>query len=229
MYPPKRHLIARRGHACNEGFAPLRRGDRQRQAILASTRELLSERRFEDLSVSAIASHAGITRSGFYFYFDSKHAVLATMMEGCLMELDELTHHFSARAPKETPEKFVKRMVGSVASVIVNNDSVMSICHAVRNTDEHIRAVMDNLTDPVIAAVQKLVVDEVAAGTAKPINDDLPALVRILWATTHFVLVGDSTFVRSIDDLPRATRAVEELWLQAFWDRRTPATFVRTH
>ena len=55
------------------------RGDRQRDAIVAAVRELLQERSFADLSVSTISERAGVARSGFYFYFDSKYAVLAVI------------------------------------------------------------------------------------------------------------------------------------------------------
>ena len=51
------------------------RGDRQRDAIVTAVRELLQERSFADLSVSTISERAGVARSGFYFYFDSKYAV----------------------------------------------------------------------------------------------------------------------------------------------------------
>ena len=56
--------------------APRRRGYRQRQAILAAVRELLEEKPFAELSVRTISNRAGVARSGFYFYFDSKYSVL---------------------------------------------------------------------------------------------------------------------------------------------------------
>ena len=42
---------------------------------------------FADLSVSTISERAGVARSGFYFYFDSKYAVLALI----LADASELT------------------------------------------------------------------------------------------------------------------------------------------
>ena len=59
---------------------PRRRGDRQRQAIVQAVRELLEEKPFAQLSVSTISDRAGVARSGFYFYFDSKYAVLAQIL-----------------------------------------------------------------------------------------------------------------------------------------------------
>ena len=60
------------------------RGDRQREAIVTAVRELLEERSFADLSVSTISERAGVARSGFYFYFDSKYAVLAVILADAL-------------------------------------------------------------------------------------------------------------------------------------------------
>ena len=64
------------------------RGDRQRDAIVVAVRELLQERSFADLSVSTISERAGVARSGFYFYFDSKYAVLAVIVADAMAQLE---------------------------------------------------------------------------------------------------------------------------------------------
>ncbi|MGB1224158.1 MAG: TetR/AcrR family transcriptional regulator, partial [Mycobacterium sp.] len=85
------------------------RGDRQREAIIGAVRELLQERSFSDLSVSTISERAGVARSGFYFYFDSKYAVLAVILAEAMAELDKLTHDFAPRESGESPSDFAKR------------------------------------------------------------------------------------------------------------------------
>src|ERR1041384_6584494 len=105
------------------------RGDRQREAIVNAVRELLQERSFADLSVSAISDRAGVARSGFYFYFDSKYAVLAQILGDATQELEELTHFFAPRAADESATAFAKRMVGSAAAVYAHNDPVMRACN----------------------------------------------------------------------------------------------------
>ena len=111
---------------------PRRRGDRQRKAILGAVRELLQEVPFDDLSVSTISDRAGVARSGFYFYFDSKYAVLAQILAEAQQELEELTHHFAPREPDEQPAAFARRMVQSAAVMFANNDPVMSACTQAR-------------------------------------------------------------------------------------------------
>jgi TetR/AcrR family transcriptional regulator, ethionamide resistance regulator len=52
-----------------------------REAILAATARLLAGRPFGDLAVSDILSSAGVSRGTFYFYFDSKQAVLGELVQ----------------------------------------------------------------------------------------------------------------------------------------------------
>jgi len=193
------------------------RGDRQREAIVTAVRELLQERSFADLSVSTISERAGVARSGFYFYFDSKYAVLAVILADASELLDELTHHFAPREPGESPEAFAKRMVGSAVAVYANDDPVLSACSVARNTDVQIGEMMDDFYDGIIDKLIALLEQD---SEARPISDDLPALVRTLAAVTSFTLTHDSAFVGRGQDPARAVDVVERLWLSAFWGDR---------
>ena len=190
------------------------RGDRQRDAIVAAVRELLNERSFADLSVSTISERAGVARSGFYFYFDSKYAVLAVILAEMSELLDSLTHHFAPREPGETPAAFAKRMVGSAAVVYANDDPVLTACAVARNTDAQIREMMDDFYDAIIEKLITLLEQDT---DARPVSDDLPALVRTLAATTTMILLQDSAFVGRDADAKRAVDALERLWVAGIW------------
>jgi TetR/AcrR family transcriptional regulator, ethionamide resistance regulator len=60
--------------------APDRAGGELREAILAATAGLLATTSFGDLAVGDILTAAGVSRGSFYFYFDSKHDVLAELV-----------------------------------------------------------------------------------------------------------------------------------------------------
>jgi AcrR family transcriptional regulator len=190
------------------------RGDRQRDAIVAAVRDLLHERSFADLSVSTISERAGVARSGFYFYFDSKYAVLAVILADAGELLDSLTHHFAPREPGETPVAFAKRMVGSAAAVYANDDPVLRACAVARNTDAQIREMMDDFDDAIIDKLIALLEQDTEA---RPISSDLPALVRTLAATTTMTIAHDSAFVGRGSDPHRAVEALERLWVAAIW------------
>ncbi|BBY16879.1 TetR/AcrR family transcriptional regulator [Mycolicibacterium litorale] len=190
------------------------RGDRQRDAIVGAVRELLQERPFADLSVSTISERAGVARSGFYFYFDSKYAVLAVIVADAMAELDKLTHDFAPREAGESPSDFAERMVGYAAAVFASNDPIMRACKLAQSTDAQIREIMNDFEDTVIDKIVGLVRQDEGA---RPISDDLPALVRMLTATTSMTLTQDSAFVGRGDDPARAVEVVERLWLYALW------------
>jgi AcrR family transcriptional regulator len=190
------------------------RGDRQREAIVGAVRDLLETKAFSDLSVSLISERAGVARSGFYFYFDSKYAVLAVIVADAMEELDKLTHDFAPREAGETPSQFATRMVGSAAAVFAHHDPIMQACTLAQNTDAQIREIMNDFSDTVIDKIVGLVRQD---SGARPISDDLPALVRMLTATTALTLSHDSAFVGRETDPDRAVAVVEQLWLNALW------------
>jgi len=196
------------------------RGDRQREAIVNAVRELLHERSFADLSVSTISERAGIARSGFYFYFDSKYAVLAQILAEAVEELEELTQYFAPRQRGESPEQFAKRMVRSAAAVYAHNDPVMTACNAARHTDIEIRDILEQQFEMVLRQIVDVVEAEVKAGTASPISDDIPTLVRTLTGTTALVLGGEPILVGGQGvqgDVERRVRVLEQLWLNSLW------------
>ncbi len=210
-------------HASNkeQGVPPLRRrGDKHRQAILQAVRELLQERPFAELSVSTISLRAGVARSGFYFYFDSKYSVLAQILAEAAEELEELTQYFAPRQSGESPEEFAKRMVGSAAAVYAHNDPVMNACHAARHSDIEIRDILEQQFEVVLGEVVNVVEAEMKAGTAHPISDDLPMLIRTLAGTTALMLTGDPILVGRDSDVERRVRVLEQMWLNALWGGR---------
>ncbi|PQM46969.1 hypothetical protein C1Y40_02850 [Mycobacterium talmoniae] len=158
-----------------------------------------------------------MARSGFYFYFDSKYAVLAQILAEATHELEELTQYFAPRGNDESPAAFAKRMVGSAAAVYAHNDPVVRACNVARNTDAEIREILDAQMSTVIDQIVAVVQDEIAAGTAHPISDDIPALVRTLGVTTALMLSGDTSYLGPDRDVQRGVRVLEALWLNALW------------
>lgn len=192
------------------------RGDRQREAIIAAVRGLLEERSFAELSVSTISERAGVARSGFYFYFESKYAVLAVIVADAMEELDKLTHDFAPREPGESPSDFAKRMVGYAAAVFASNDPIMTACSLARNTDAQIREIMDDLQDTVVDKIVGLIDQDTAA---RPVSPDIRSLVRTLTAVTSMTLSHDSAFVGRKQDPAHAIAVVERLWQYGLWGR----------
>jgi hypothetical protein len=105
-------------------------------------------------------------------------------------------------------------MVGAAAAVYATNDPIMHACAVARNTDAQIREMMDDFADVIIDKIVGLVRQDAGA---RPISDDLPALVRTLAATTTMTLTHDSAFIGRDEDPARAIEMVERLWLYGLW------------
>ena len=105
-------------------------------------------------------------------------------------------------------------MVGSAAAMFASNDPIMAACTIAQNSDAQIREMMNDFEDAVIDKIVAVV--EQDAG-ARPITDDVPALVRMLTATTAMTLSRDSAFVGRRGDPGSAVKVLEQLWLNALW------------
>ena len=194
------------------------RGDRQRDAIVTAVRELLQERSFADLSVSTISERAGVARSGFYFYFDSKYAVLAVILADASEELDE-PHPPLRAAGAGRDAGGVRQADGRQCRRRVREQRSGDV--GVRSGPEH-RCADPGDDGRLRTTASSTRSSPSSSRTPKrgPISDDLPALVRTLAATTTMTLTHDSTFVGRGEDPARAVDIVERLWLNALWGGR---------
>jgi TetR/AcrR family transcriptional regulator, ethionamide resistance regulator len=64
-----------------------RRGDDRERTLLATAERMLAGGEFADASVGQIAAAAGLSRPTFYFYFDSKEALLAQLVDRTVRDL----------------------------------------------------------------------------------------------------------------------------------------------
>jgi hypothetical protein len=97
---------------------------------------------------------------------------------------------------------------------------VVNACNTSRHSDIEIQAILDQQLEVVLRQILNVVDAEVKSGTAQPISEDLPTLIRTLAGTTALVLTGDPLLVgrdNDLEDLERRVRVLEQLWLNALW------------
>ncbi|MGX6602527.1 TetR/AcrR family transcriptional regulator [Micromonosporaceae bacterium Da 78-11] len=70
------------------------RGDRREQAILDTALTLLARKPLAEITIDELAAGADISRSSFYFYFDSKLAVLVALLQGLAGDLGRDTEEW---------------------------------------------------------------------------------------------------------------------------------------
>jgi AcrR family transcriptional regulator len=113
-------------------------GDERQEAILATTAALLRTREFDSLSIDELAKGAGISRPTFYFYFESKEAVLLALLDRVIHEVeagvDALPREFAA-----DPATAWRRAIGAFVEGFSEHRAVGTAAMVVRsrNADVH--------------------------------------------------------------------------------------------
>jgi len=64
------------------------KGDQREQALIDAARAVFRDKSISQVTIDELAGAAGIARSGFYFYFESKQALLAALVDQRLAEAD---------------------------------------------------------------------------------------------------------------------------------------------
>src|SRR5207247_1737872 len=57
------------------------KGDQREQSLIDAARVVFRDKSISQVTIDELAGAAGIARSGFYFYFESKQALLAVLVD----------------------------------------------------------------------------------------------------------------------------------------------------
>jgi TetR/AcrR family transcriptional regulator, ethionamide resistance regulator len=93
-----------------------RKGDLTERAILECTERLLSEKPLREIGIDEIARAVGISRPAFYFYFESKDAVLQVLVERLADRAYAASEHWLSRTD-EPPEDAVREGISASAEL----------------------------------------------------------------------------------------------------------------
>ncbi|MGN2639725.1 TetR/AcrR family transcriptional regulator [Nocardia takedensis] len=196
------------------------RGDQQRAAIIAAVTDLLGAVPIKDLSVARIADHARVSRPAFYFYFESKYAVVAAALAQVWAEVDTATAELGDYGDGEAPEVFTGRMLDAAVTVWSRHAPLLNACVQARDSDPQLRDLWDEFIGAFVRKLVGFVRDQVAAGRAAPAVTDIPALITALFSMTIGVLRQESVPAGEVST-DRALAAAREIWLSAVWGRRS--------
>jgi len=126
-----------------------------RETILAATAGLLADHAFSDLAVSDILTSAGVSRGSFYFYFDSKHDVLAELVRRAVAQ----GHQAATPWLAGPPDKIAALRAGITAGARLWQSNAPTLRAIVENwrTDPRLTALwleqMQSFTDATVAQI----------------------------------------------------------------------------
>lgn len=167
---------------------------RAQTAILVATEQLLHERPLNELSVSDIIDAAGISRTSFYAYFNSKTAVIAE----CLRQvMDQVTVaveplHSRAGGDAETAIRISLRQWVEVCKV---HGALLRAVSEEWPHDDELRELWFAMMAPVTAGTAKVIRDARRSGQAPPGADPHALAACLMWGyerVLHVALVGEA-------------------------------------
>ena len=194
------------------------KGDRRRQAIVEAVERLLEERAIADVSVEDIAAAAGISRSGFYFYFESKYAALGDALTDVSEAMVVAAGDFFG-GTGEPPERMVQRGLSGVADLWHEHAALMSAIVEAAHSDAGARALWDDWRGRFVDLIAERIDAERAAGRAP---EGAPAwdLARTLLAMNLGVLYEDGARRAGPSTVRRSVDTLGAVWLASIWGAR---------
>jgi len=190
--------------------------DQRRAALLESLETLLRESRLEDINIADISRRAGLTRSAFYFYFESKHLAVAALMEEIYGAA--LTATARLADPSLPAQERVSAMVSTLFDSVEEHAHLFLATLEARGQSAALRQLWDADRSSFTAMVAQVIRDEREAGRAAPGADPL-ALASML------LDLNDRALERLVEGaLPRADleEAIVSIWVRSLFD--TPPT-----
>jgi AcrR family transcriptional regulator len=192
------------------------KGDRRREAILEAIERLLRDRPIGRLSVEEIAVAAGISRSAFYFYLESKYAALNAALGGVWDEMVAAASNFF-EDDGEPPPEYVRRALGGVGALWREHEPLLVAMVDAAATDERARELWDGWMDRWIERVAARIEEERAAGRALPAPPDARSLARVLLAMNERSYYLDRRRQASAAESARTVEALAATWLAVLW------------
>jgi AcrR family transcriptional regulator len=159
---------------------PFSKGELTEQAILDTAERLLAKRPLSAIGIDELAAGAGISRPTFYFYFESREAVLRVLAARIFDELRR-TGDAWLRRGGESPSAAVHRGIEAHLAVWRAHGPVLRATLRARETDPEMDHFWADVRRRIIDATAEHIEHERRAGLASaappPAHDLAAALV----------------------------------------------------
>ncbi|OBK28851.1 hypothetical protein A5634_19615 [Mycobacterium asiaticum] len=198
------------------------KGERQRRAILDCLPKLLVTRPVGELTVGEIADAAGVQRSGFYFYFESKYAALAVITSEIWSELMDRAQVFT-RSGDESVADFTARCADIALDLWHEHEGVLMASVEAIPLDEQLAALWQEWILRLSALITEQVLTDQKRGLAHPASSDVPALISTLLEMTMHVFYLDRLRRHKRTQTRKTREMVLSIWLASITGDPTAA------
>jgi AcrR family transcriptional regulator len=187
---------------------------RVHESVLGAAERLLGRMSLEELTIGELAREAGVSRASFYFYFESKQAVLAALLASVLAEVREAAKPWLERADTP-PEGALRAAVAGSIGVWRRHGAVLRAAVESSRSAPQIGALWREEIGGFIDAVAAQIERDRAAGVAPADELDAPALAAaLIWMNERTFYVMTTEDPGGDDQLAETLTAV---WLRAVY------------
>ena len=183
-------------------------------SVLAAAERLLDRTSFEELTVGALASEAGVSRASFYFYFESKQAVLAALLENVLEQVYEAARPWLERLDSP-PDEALRAAVGGSLAVWRRHGAVLRAAVESSRSAPEIGELWRTEIGRFIDAAAEQIERDRAAGVAPADGLAASALAAaLIWMNerTFYVMISEEG---GVDE--QLVETLAAIWLRAVY------------
>ncbi|MGY4103735.1 TetR/AcrR family transcriptional regulator [Nocardia sp. R16R-3T] len=170
-----------------------------------ATERLLGEAPLVDLSVAKICAEASVSRGTFYLHFESKHEVVAELLNGIMSDMYDLLGPLQADNPSQPDADSIREVLTRSADLWQQHSAVFRAVHenyvSVPELRGQWRELTEQFTDAILSAVG-------AKMTARDDTERHRICASLVWTTEHLFYISSTN---SDDTLPSPTVAADVL------------------
>jgi TetR/AcrR family transcriptional regulator, ethionamide resistance regulator len=198
-----------------------RKGRERRSSLLSALEELLGERPLDAVEIEDIARRAGISRSGFYFYFPTKQAAVAALVSEVFVDIFAANAEWFERTDIQ-PHERVRGTIEATFAYWREHAGLMVAIQEAAATDREARHVWDTVMDEARRRSTRQIAADQAAGLVSP--ECNPAMLSFL--LTGMVQKGLEADGRAVATTGSGIAGLEEtlvwLWVRALYANPAP-------
>ncbi|WP_113698533.1 TetR/AcrR family transcriptional regulator [Nonomuraea lactucae] len=198
------------------------KGDLRYAHLLRVGEELLAEKPLRNITIDEIAKRARLTRPAFYFYFDSKYALLAALLERVFAtQFDAATRLWFRRPTEITPRQACEQHFTEMLALWRRHASVMREASEAISLHPKIQEAYGQLLHRFVEAATDQIDRERQAGAAPPGADARALASTLTWMTERTLYATVAGLGPDLTDEARIA-ALADAWLRAIYGTATP-------
>lgn len=180
--------------------------NKTKQKIIEVTEKLFSERGFDNTSIDDIAKAADVTKSLFYYYFETKNDILYTLMKLKIEEaVKEVAERRKSSGCYETKDELYEKCI----DFIKRNENIFKIAlFEFLKTNKGIN---------IITELPKVVFSEVENIFVFSEREQLQLTLLVIKMTTYYVLRKSLCAQFNVEETELEKMYMESIW-GGLWD-----------